>query len=415
MLHWMQYVKGYVFIKVWGYSPERFLNLCGNHNILLWDIENHGDYYTMKVSVKAFFAMKTLLRKTGTRASVLERYGLPFFVPKIKKRKIFVLGMLACLFFWMTTARYIWDIDIEGNYSLTEDVLLDYLESQGVHTAMKKQDLAIEELEMQLREEYDVITWVSLKIDGTTLKIQMTENEMPELDQMSQSDGEVVKKDIVAAKAGSIVYMITRKGVPQVAVGDVVEKGQILVNGAVPVYNEDETIRKYQYYEADADIIISYPKTVLVEKSIAYQEKEYSGNEKQIRFWGFGEKEYDFEFGKIRYQTYDIIGEKKQIKLLEHLYLPVYYGTKTVKEYTVVEKKHTETEMKQIMEEEWKKILHTLEEKGVQITRKNVTIKKNREKWVLTAVMQLEEAAIKKVDNTTEQIPVEESEEVTDE
>ena len=87
MLHWIQYMKGYVSIKVWGYSRERFLNLCGNHDILVWDIENHGDYDTMKVSVDGFFALKTLLRKTGTRASVLQRHGLPFFVPKMKKRK----------------------------------------------------------------------------------------------------------------------------------------------------------------------------------------------------------------------------------------------------------------------------------------------------------------------------------------
>ena len=65
------------------------------------------------------------------------------------------------------------------------------------------------------------------------------------------------------------------------------------------------------------------------------------------------------------------------------------------------------------MEEEWNKILETLEEKGVQITEKNVTIKRNREKWILNARMQLEEAAVKKVANTTQQIPVTESEEAT--
>ena len=115
MLHWIQYIKGYVSIKVWGYSTERFLNLCGNHDILVWDIENHGDYYTMKVSVKGFFELKSLLRKTGTRASVLRRYGLPFFVPKMRKRKIFVIGLLVCLLFWIFTGFYIWDIKIEGN------------------------------------------------------------------------------------------------------------------------------------------------------------------------------------------------------------------------------------------------------------------------------------------------------------
>lgn len=307
MLHWMQYIKGYVSIKVWGYSTERFLNLCGNHDILVWDIENHGEYYTMKISVQGFFALKTILRKTGTRASVLRRYGLPFFVPKMKKRKIFVLGLLACLFFWMITARYIWNIEIEGNYSLTEDVLIDYLESQGVHTAMKKDGVQIEELEKQLREEYDVITWASLKIEGTTLIIQIKENEMSEYDPVSQS-----RQDIVATKDGVIVYMITRKGVPQVAVGDTVEKGQILVSGAVPVYNEDATVRKYQYYNADADILISYEKSLSVEKSVTYQEKEYSGAEKKILLLGLRDKEWNFSLGKVSYDLYDVMGEKNR-------------------------------------------------------------------------------------------------------
>lgn len=417
MLHWIQYVKGYVSIKVWGYSTERFLNLCGNHDILVWDIENHGDYDTMKVSVQGFFALKTLLKKTGTRASVIQRHGLPFFVPKIKKRKIFVVGLLICLLFWMFTARYIWDIKIEGNYSLTEDILMDYLKSQGVHTAMKKKDLQIEELEMQLREEYDMITWASLKVDGTTLIIQIRENDMPIYDENEQAKGQTETApnegmDIVATKDGVIVYMITRKGVPQVAVGDTVVKGQILVSGAVPVYNEDTTVRRYQYYEADADIMISYEKSLSVERKTAYQEKEYSGREKKIFLFGFQEKEWNLSAGKVDYETYDLAGEKKQVQLLDHLFLPLFYGTKYAKEYDLVQKMHTEEEMVQIMEEEWDKILHTLEEKGVQITQKNVTINKGRDKWVLHAKMQLVEEAVTKTKTTVEQIPVTEGEEV---
>ena len=419
MLHWIQYIKGYVSIKVWGYSTERFLNLCGNHDILVWDIENHGDYYTMKVSIKGFFELKSLLRKTGTRASVLRRYGLPFFVPKMKKRKIFVLGLLVCLLFWIFTGFYIWDIKIEGNYSLTEDVLMDYLETQGVHTAMKKKDLQIEELEMQLREEYDIITWASLRIDGTTLVIQIRENELTNNDYDGQSETNAAEpgedagsgKDIVASKDGVIVYMITRKGVPQVAVGDTVEKGQILVSGAVPVYNEDATVRRYQYYEADADIMITYEKSLSVQRQTAWQEKEYSGREKKILLLGFRDKEWNLSAGKVGYETYDVSGEKKQVQLLDHLFLPVFYGVKYAREYSYVPKIHTEEEMQQIMEEEWNKILQTLEEKGVQIIEKNVTINKNREFWVLNVRMQLMEEAIQTVPNTTEQIPVTESEE----
>ncbi len=64
------------------------------------------------------------------------------------------------------------------------------------------------------------------------------------------------------------------------------------------------------------------------------------------------------------------------------------------------------------MQEEWNKIILSLEEKGVQITKKNVTIEKNDKKWVLNAHMQLEESAVKLVPTATAPVlPSDESEE----
>ncbi len=43
MIGILKFIRGYVQIKVWGFAPERFLNLCSNKNILLWDIRREGD------------------------------------------------------------------------------------------------------------------------------------------------------------------------------------------------------------------------------------------------------------------------------------------------------------------------------------------------------------------------------------
>lgn len=157
MLHWIQYLRGYVTVRVWGYSVERLLNLCGNHDVLVWDIEDHGDYHTMHISIAGFFALKPLLKKTGTRVAVTGKYGLPFFVSQMWRRKLFVAGLFGCIFFWCLASRFIWDIQIEGNFALTEDVLMDYLEEQGVHTAMKKSGLDIGALEQELRDRKSVV------------------------------------------------------------------------------------------------------------------------------------------------------------------------------------------------------------------------------------------------------------------
>ncbi len=400
MLHWVQYIRGYVTIKVWGYSTERLLNLCGNHDILVWDIVNHGDYDTMNISVRGFFALKPLLKKTGTRAAVLKKYGLPFFMSKMQRRKMFVAGLVCCLLFWMLTAGYIWNIEIEGNYALTEDVLSDYLEDMDVHVAMKKSRLHIEDLEKALREDFDIITWTSVQVEGTTLVIHIKENEMPIYDQDGQLDsGKGV--DLVAEKPGVVSYIITRSGVPQVALGDTVEKGDILVSGAVPVYNEDTTVRKYQFVQSDADILLRYTESFSVKRDIFYEEKIYSGRQKKMIMLGVNDKEWNIMLGKIPYEEYDVSGEKKQVRLLDRLYLPFFYGSKTVQEYEIIRRKYTEDEMNAVMQDEWRKIISTLEEKGVQITEKNATIKKNNNNWVLNARMQLEEAAVRPAPTAT--------------
>lgn len=393
-------------VKVWGYSVERLLNLCGNHDVLVWDIEDHGDYHTMRMSVAGFFALKPLLKKTGTRAAVLGKYGLPFFVSKMCRRKLFVAGLVCCILFWCLASRFIWDIRIEGNFALTEDVLMDYLEEQGVHTAMKKSALEIETLEQALREDYDLITWTSVQLKGTTLLIHIKENEMPVYDNRNKAETER-GMDLVAEKEGVVTYIITRSGVPKVACGDSVQKGDILVSGAVPVYNEDTTVRRYQYVTADADITLCYERNLSLEEEVAYEEKCYTGEEIEIPVAGAGEKEVALRFRKVPYDFYDTSEEKKQVQLLDHLYLPLYYGKRTVREYEIVPKMHTDEEMKTLLQEQWRKIITTLSEKGVQITEKNVTIKKNDKKWVLYAHMQLEESAVKLAPTVTE--PVDES------
>ena len=174
-----------------------------------------------------------------------------------------------------------------------------------------------------------MITWTSVQLKGTTLLIYIKENETPDYAQNSQTD-ETKGMDLIATRSGTVSYIITRSGVPQVAVGDSVEEGDVLVSGAVPVFNEDTTVRKYQYVESDADINLRYTESVSVKKDILYEEKIYSGRQKDMAMFGIKDKEWNLRLGKIPYEEYDISGEKKQVKLLDHLYLPLFYGKKTV-------------------------------------------------------------------------------------
>ncbi len=41
----LKYIGGYLEVVLSGYAPERFLNLCGNHNILIWNLRKEEDVY----------------------------------------------------------------------------------------------------------------------------------------------------------------------------------------------------------------------------------------------------------------------------------------------------------------------------------------------------------------------------------
>ena len=94
MLQFIRFLKGYLLIRVCGNAPERFINLCSNHQIFLWDIQIHEEFYTMKIGLSDFYRIKGFTRKTGTKVVVTERFGLPFLSVGIKKRKVFLAGII---------------------------------------------------------------------------------------------------------------------------------------------------------------------------------------------------------------------------------------------------------------------------------------------------------------------------------
>ncbi len=381
MLQLIRFLKGYLIIKVMGSSPERFMNLCSNHHIFLWDIKNYGDYYTMKIDLKEFYEIKSFSRKTGSKVVVTGRFGLPFLSVKMKRRIIFFIGIAGSFVFWMVMSLFVWTINIEGNYYITDDVFCDFLEQNGIHHGMRKKELNIEQLEKEIRNSFELVTWTSAKLDGSTLMIQIKENELqtePKKEEENSSG-----TDLVASADGKVVSLITRAGVPLVKEGMEVKKGDVLVQGAVPIMAEDGSVRRYEFCEADADVFLECEKNIREELPAFYLYKDYTGRERSRNFVIFGERKINLGFYTKRFAEYDEVEEKKQMTLFGNNRIPIYYGKETRREYQGRIMNYSKEQVKEIFGNKIIKIMQTLEEKGVQIIEKNVTMKKSEKKWIL--------------------------------
>lgn len=379
MIGFLKYLKGYLRIKVWGFSPERFMNLCSNREILLWDITRDGEIYYMNISLKSFYQLKDIARKTGTRVAICKRYGLPFFMPTLLQKKVFLAGLFLAVFFWFWSSLYIWNIEINGNYQITNDVLLSFLTQNEVKIGMCKSKLQIEELENEIRKTFPQVIWTSAKLSGTKLIIDMKENDKPVIQEKTGEEGGY---DFVTEFDGTIVSMIVRNGVPLVNIGDTVEKGTVLVDGKVPIYNDDATIREYTYVRADADILLEHTKTFHADLPFDYVRKEYTGRTKERIFIRLGEREWKMPENRP-FLLYDSVIKAKRPLVFEKLSIPVYLGSYTYREYLNVEYEYTLDQAETLLTKKIIAFLKELEEKGVQIIEKNVKIDSSGGKWTI--------------------------------
>jgi len=379
MTELLKSIRGYLRIKVWGFSPERFINLCGNREILLWDIEKDDDAYYMCISLRSFYKLRPIVKKSGTKVVILQRYGLPFFLPVVSKRKIFVLGFVATVIFWFGSSFFIWDIKVSGNYQITEDSFMTFLDGYEIKVGMPKSELDIETMEKEIRKEFPQITWTSAKLSGTKLLIEVKENDAPIVVAVAEQEEGA---DLVAEYDGVIKEMIVRKGVPKVAIGDEITQGVVLVEGKIPILNEDGTIREYQYVDADADIILEHTQSFQETIPFDYISKEYTGRTQSDYYIRFGERKLDWS-KKSEFLVYDSVIRESTAVVLEKLSIPLYFGSCTYREYLNVEREYSLEQAREILHEKLNTFLISLEEKGVQIIEKNVKIDTNGGRWII--------------------------------
>ena len=379
MIGILKFLRGYVQIKVWGFAPERFLNLCCNKEILLWDIKKEDDIFYMSISLSGFRKLRTIARKTRVRVVILKRCGLPFLLPQILKKKIFIMSFFIACLFWYWSSLHVWKISILGNRAITDDMFTDFFKDNGVYIGMNSNKLDIESLEKEIRKTFKEITWTSAKLSGTELIISVKEN-----DGILLTEKEELPVDLYAGTEGVIVEMIVRSGVPQVKIGDTITADTLLVSGKVPVFNEDGTVREYQYTHADADIYVKRTEPVLIELPFRYINRVYTGREETQVFMKIGDKEV--KIGReTAFSCYDTLMEYNRVSLLKGLDLPVHYGLFTYREYQNTDTLYTVEEAEKIFSEKYSIFLADLEEKGVQIIEKNVKIDTNSNSWVVEA------------------------------
>ncbi len=224
LLHWF---KGYLVITVEGQYPERFFNVCAKRNILIRDLQVLGDgKLRCLISNRGFCLLPDIARKTGVTVKIEKKHGLPLILGKLNRRKGFLVGVAGFLLLFVGMNQFIWKIDIVGCESVSPKVVSQVLAECGLKVGTFRPFLDEKALQNQVLIRLPELSWIWADKSGSKVLVQVKE-KVPK-PEMFDPDAYC---NLIARKDGVITDIIVRSGVPMVAVGDSVVKGDILVSG----------------------------------------------------------------------------------------------------------------------------------------------------------------------------------------
>ncbi len=258
---------GYVRIEVEGYYIERFINICTNNKILIWNLKREkGVKLYLNIGINDFKKISQVARKTNCKVRILRKRGIPFFLNRYKKRKIFVLFLILIVLSIFVSSKYVWSVKISIKDDLKLENIEEDIEALGITKGVKKDKIDTDKVINELRLKRDDIAWVGIDIEGTNIKINIVKaDKAPNI--IDNSD----YCNIVASKAGIIKKIIAQNGTAIVKVGDQVQKGDILIAG----YMEGKyTDTRYVHSLGEVEAIVSYQKS----KEIKFFNQEENRN-----------------------------------------------------------------------------------------------------------------------------------------
>lgn len=379
----MNYIFGFVEIVVEGFYIERFINICINQKIFLWNLKrDKSTIIHAKVSIHDFKKLKHVCKKTGCKMKICKKNGLPFFMNRYKKRKVFVI-LLVCIFWCIVSlSNFIWNIEVTGNNTIPTEEILQIANDNGIKVGKLKNKIETKEVINQLRLKRDDLAWVGIEIKGTNIIIKVVEADLKP---------EIIDEDeycnIVAKKPGMILKISAQNGTPLVKQYEIVKKGDILIGGWI---EGKYTGTRYVHSQGEVQAKVWYTN----------KQKVFL-KDKQKEETGMVENKYSLNINNFKinlyktlsnFEKYDTIEENKKLKLFSDFYLPIELIKYTNKEYQEEEITYTIEEAKNIGIERAEEELRKQIEDTEKILDKHINVYENAEYIEIEVIYEVQES-----------------------
>lgn len=386
----MLFTDNKIVISITGINTLRFINLLKQNNIRLFNIKRMSDTTECVMFAKDFKKIKSFAKITGVRVRISKKNGPGFFVFNNRNRYFLVAGLIIFIIIILWSTKKIVKIEIHGNEYYASTEIYEFLTENNIDYGSVVKNISCKDIEKLMLNHFDLLTFVSVHINGNTLIITVKENKT-----VKQEKEDETPCNLVATEDGVVVSIITRAGVPLVKAGDEVKREDVLVYSKIDYNKIMGENYGYETVCSDADILIRVNKEYKDIVNRKYEKRVYTGRIQKVKGIKINNLYLTISKEKCKFKKYDTettysddrYGFKK---------LPVTYFYTTYREYELVESEYTDEELQNILEKKIDNYIEKLKENSIQTESKSVNIRLYSESAVAEGTITTVEPAFKK-------------------
>lgn len=333
------YIFGFLNIIIEGYYIERFINRCKNEKIMIWNLKRKKDIHLeFRAGKQDFKKLCKIAKQTQCKIKIKRKKGVPFVVHRYKKRKIFLGLLIVFALLLMLSSNFVWNVDIQiENNEILENIAED-IKSYGLKTGELKSKVDTKEIIHKVRLQRNDVAWIGIELKGTNAIVKLVKAaQKPEIIDENEYC------NVVSDKAGVITKINAQSGTANVKVGDMIQPGDILINGWM---EGKYTGIRYAHAKGEVEAKVWYTKN----KTMPYTatEREETGEEQNK--YRVKINNFEINLGKrlSKFEICDTIETEDKFKIFSNFYLPISIIKTNYKEVKEVEKNYTLEEAKSL-------------------------------------------------------------------
>lgn len=197
--------------------------------IRVWDVRIVGDLTVQfTASQKSIRFIEKIAERKGERLNVIGRSGLFWPIMGLRNRPVLVLGMAFLFALAIFVPGRVLFVRVEGNAAVPGEMILEAAQDAGICFGASRRAVRSEKVKNRLLGVMPQLQWAGVNTYGCTAVITVRERA-----QEKETKEEYPVSSIVASCDGVITSCTVTRGSGLCAVGQAVQKGQVLISGYV--------------------------------------------------------------------------------------------------------------------------------------------------------------------------------------